>query len=366
VRRRVAWITSAIVVAIAPAALIVAPVHHRKALPAARAVVLTPAPTTSPSSPPTTAPQVLVPWSGPVEHLFFHTLVIHPELAFTHDRLAQGFRDFFVTVDELRSILEQLDANGWTLVDIHRAANGTVRVPAGRRPFVLSEDDVNYYDYSRLRGLGWRLVLDDRGEVKVETRDDAGVHITDDDLVPLVDEFIVGHPEFSADGAKGVIAVTGYEGVFGERVNDTASPDWSASVARATAIADRLRRTGWTIASHSYGHIDFARDSIKTLERDTTKWKTIIEPIVRPTDVFIYPFGAEPPITSPVVSMLRDNGFTIICDIDIVPRITRANGVILMARRHIDGLALRQQARRLAPMFDATTVEDRTARGARP
>jgi hypothetical protein len=322
--------------------------------------------TTTAAATTTTTAQPLVPWTGPVEHLFFHTLVIRPELAFTGDQLAQGFRNYFVTVGEFRSILTQLDANGWTMVDIHRAAAGTIEVPAGRKPFVLSEDDVNYYDYSRPRGQAWRLVLDPTGAVKVEVRDDRGDRVTDDDLVPIVDEFVAAHPEFSADGAKGVLAVTGYEGILGERVNDPSAPDWAASVTRATAVANRLKATGWTFASHSYGHIDFSKDSVAVLTRDSDRWQAEALPIIGPTDVFIYPFGAEPAnLSSPVVSMLRDHGFTILCDIDITPRLTHANGVTLMARRHIDGLAMEQQATRLAPFFDAAATEDKPARNAR-
>jgi hypothetical protein len=323
-----------------------------------------PVPVPVPSTTTTPAPQLLVPWQGPVEHLFFHTLVVRPELAFTRDRLAQGFRDFFVTVGEFRSVLSQLDANGWTLVDIHRAVAGTVEVPPGRRPLVLSEDDVNYYDYSRPRGLGWRLVLDG-GRVRVELRDDRGTRVTDDDLVPIVDEFVATHPEFSAGGAKGVLAVTGYEGVFGERVNDPSSPDWAGSEERATAIARRLEATGWVIASHSYGHIDFAKDSTSVATRDVGRWKAVVEPVVGPTDIFIFPFGAVPPLGGATIDMLRDSGFTILCDIDVTARITRTNGVAVMARRHIDGLALEQQAAALRPFFDAGSVEDQAARHGR-
>jgi hypothetical protein len=236
-----------------------------------------------------------------------------------------------------------------------------VRVPPGRTPFVLSEDDVNYYDYSRGRGLGWRLVLDPFGEVKVETRDGAGIRITGDDLVPIVDEFVADHPAFSADGAKGVLAVTGYEGVLGERIEDPTSPDWSASVVRAKAVADRLKATGWVFASHSFGHIDFATATPATARRDVERWKAVAEPIVGPTDVFIYPFGAAPAVGSQTVGMLRDEGFAVLCDIDVVPRLLHANGVVVMARRHIDGLALAQQTR-VAPFFDAGSVEDRVAR----
>ena len=205
--------------------------------------------------------QRLVRWRGPVEHLFFHTLVIDPRLAFRHDTLGQGFRDYFVTVHEFRAILAQLYAHRWTLVDLHRVVSGRVWVPKGRRPFVLSEDDVNYYDYSRPRGLGWRLVLDAHGQVKVEEHDGRVVRVTGNDIVPIVDAFVARHPDFSANGAKGVLAVTGYEGILGERVNERGSPQWRARVARARAVAARLRATGWTFASHSYGHIDVTQAS---------------------------------------------------------------------------------------------------------
>jgi hypothetical protein len=322
-------------------------------------------PVTQPVTSTSTSPPVitrLVAWTGPVEHLFFHTLMIRPDLAFVHGRAGDGFRDYFVTVGEFRSILDQLYANGWTMVDIHRAVKGDVRVPAGRKPFVLSEDDVNYYDYSRPRGVGWRLVLDDRGVVKVEVRDDHGTRITDDDLVPIVDAFVAAHPDFSADGAKGIIAVTGYEGLFGERVNDTAAPDRADAERRAKAIADRLRATGWIFASHSYGHIDLNKQSMGSLARDTQRWKDAATPIIGPTDVYIYAYGAAPPPGSPKVDFLRDQGFTIQCDIGPTARLVHVDGVDIMSRRHIDGIAFRDGVARLAPLFDVAKVEDVPAR----
>jgi hypothetical protein len=319
---------------------------------------------TSPSATTSTVPAPAVRWAGAVEHLFFHPLVIRPELAFTRDRLAQGFRNFFLTAGEFRAVLAQLDRNGWTLVDIHRAVAGEVRVPPGRRPFVLSVDDVNYYDYSRTRGLGWRLVLDPAGDVKVESRDDRGVRLTDDDIVPIIDEFVSRHPQFSADGAKGVLAVTAYQGLLGERLDDRRSQDRAGSVERATALARRLQATGWVFADHSYGHIDFARAPLAVARRDIERWQRVAEPIVGPTDLFVYPFGAAPPPSSPLVAMLRDHGYTVICDIDVAPRFFRAQGIVIMSRRHIDGLALRQEARPLAPFFDVASVEDRAARSA--
>lgn len=308
--------------------------------------------------------QRLVRWRGPVQHLFFHTLVIDPHLAFRHDTLGQGFRDYFVTVHEFKAILSQLYAHRWTLVDLHAVVSGQVWVPMGRRPFVLSEDDVNYYDYSRQRGLGWRLVLDAHGQVKVEEHDGRTVRATDNDLVPIVDAFVARHPDFAANGAKGVLAVTGYEGIFGWRVNERSSAHWRSWVAHARAVAGRLRATGWTFASHSYGHIDLNQSSADLVRRDTLRWLAEAGPILGRTNVYIYPFGAQPRPDSPQVRILRTLGFTIQCGIDIVPRLVRADGVTFMSRRHIDGIAFSSplQVAVLAPMFSVAAVEDTAAR----
>ena len=296
--------------------------------------------------------QKLVPWYGPVEHLFFHTLVVRPDLAFYNHPGAKGLRDYMVTAREFRAILQQMWENNWTLVDLHRAVSGTVFVPSGRRPFVLSEDDVNYYDYSRPHGQAWRLVLDATGAVKAEVRDDQGVRITSDDVVPIVEDFVARHPEFSAQGARGVLALTGYEGLFGERLG----PDDPAGLQRAKAVARALRASGWTFANHTWGHIDLRRAYLGWVQDDLRRWKALAEPVVGMTDVLVYPFGSRP--TTGTAQLFQRAGYTIQLDIDVVPRLIREQGWTLMSRRHVDGIALRDAAKRLAPFFSVARVWD--------
>jgi hypothetical protein len=308
-----------------------------------------PSPSASPTLSPSQAPvaQRLVAWHGPVEELFVHPLVLQPELAFRGDRLGQGFQEYFVTAKEFRAILEQLWANGWTLVDVHKAAAGTVRVPPGRRPLVLSEDDANYYRYFEGRGLAARLVLDSEGDVRAEVNG----RLSTEDVVPLVDEAVARHPELSAEGAKGVIALTGYEGLLGEHQVGT-DP---AARARVLALANRLRATGWTFASHTYGHITLARSSPARVARDTAKWRRLTNGLLGPVDVLIYPYGSRP--VPAVRRQLRDEGFPIQIDIDIRPQWTRVDGVVLMSRRHVDGFAF-TTPRRMAPFFSVSAVRD--------
>ena len=288
----------------------------------------------------------MVAWHGPVEELFVHPLVVDPRLAFRSDPLGMGFQEYFVTAAEFRRILDQLWRNGWTLVDVHRAAAGTVRIPVGRKPLVLSEDDVNYYHYFDGRGLAARLVLTGN-RVRAQLPDGA---LTDEDVVPLVEAEAARHPEFSADGAKGVLAVTGYEGLFGEH-----DLDRPAARARVTALAHWLLAHGWTLASHTWGHIDLSQSSAAEIASDTARWKALAEPLIGRVDVLVYPFGARPDAAG--VRVLADAGYRIQLDIDIIARIAPSEGAVVMSRRHVDGYAFEVPSRQ-APFYDVATVRD--------
>jgi hypothetical protein len=295
-------------------------------------------------------PPQLVRWHGPVEGIFFHPLVIRPGLAFTGDWLGLGFQHFFVTAYEFRRVLQQLWRHHWTLVDAHAAATGDVLVPPGRKPLVLSEDDVNYYRYFDGRGLARRLTVDAAGNVRAVVDTRHGPQLSDDDVIPLVDQFVARHPDFSVAGAKGVLGLTGYEGLLGYR-----HPRRPAQHCQLQRLVLQLRQTGWSFASHTYGHIDLSQDSLRTIARDTTRWKRIAEPVIGPTDVLIYPFGARPTDTG--VRYLRDHGFTIQFDIDVVARRVVREGATVMSRLHVDGYAF-QDPQRMAPLFSVGRVID--------
>jgi hypothetical protein len=282
-------------------------------------------------------------------NIFFHPLVLHPRRAFTDDQLGLGFQEYFVTAREFGHILQGLWQNGWTLVDAHQAATGHVRVPVGRKPLVLSEDDVNYYRYFRGRGLASRLVLANGGQVLAEVgRRDP--RTTTNDVVPLVDRFVANHPDFSVGGAKGVLAVTGYEGLLG--YHHLGRPRQRQQV---RALAAMLKATGWTFASHTYGHIDLSTDSAATIARDTRRWRNLAVPLIGPTDLLVYPFGAPP--TDAGMTLLRRAGFHVQFDIDIRPRRIHRDGVTVMSRLHIDGYGF-QAAQRMRQLFCVRRVLD--------
>ena len=103
--------------------------------------------------------------------------------------------------------------------------------------------------------------------------DDGSVSVGDYDMVPLIDRFVEKHPDFSYRGAKGILALTGYNGILGYRTDESyetrpadldenkvqwldAHPDFSLEKERAAAkkVADAMKAEGWEFASHTWGH----------------------------------------------------------------------------------------------------------------
>jgi peptidoglycan/xylan/chitin deacetylase (PgdA/CDA1 family) len=151
-------------------------------------------------------------------------------------------------------------------------------------------------------------------------------------------------------GAKGVLAITGYEGLLG--YHHLRRPRQREQV---RALAARLKATGWTFASHTYGHIDLSTDSAATIARDTRRWKKLAVPLIGTTDLLVYPFGARP--TDVGIGLLRRAGFHIQFDIDIRPRRIHRDGVVVMSRLHIDGFGF-QASQRMRQLFSVRRVLD--------
>ena len=180
-------------------------------------------------------------YDGIVEHLFFHPVVAYPELAFDGDNQANGIDDYMVTVDEYDKILQSVYDKGYVLVDISdvwsettgedgqpKMVKNTLYLPEGKKPLILSYDDVNYYDYMLTNGFTWKLVIGEDGKIASYGKDPQGAEVISRDLdaVPILDKFVEEHPDFSPFGAKGCLSLTGYQGILGYRTQ-TDTQSWS-------------------------------------------------------------------------------------------------------------------------------------------
>ncbi|MGX6465463.1 hypothetical protein [Leuconostoc falkenbergense] len=248
----------------------------------------------------------LVTWNDPdkYSHLFFHSLIVDPTRAFTSQK-GQGYKDYMVTIDEFNKMLTQLYAKGYVLVNSERLVKKNdkgelvfdgVSLPKGKTPLVLSQDDVNYYEYMINSGFASKLVATKNG-IKNEYIDANGkTSVGNYDLVPIVDEFIKAHPDFSYRGDKGTLAVTGYNGVLGYRTSVSQYGDTAKTkreTKKALKVVAALKADGWNFASHSWGHLNMKTASVADVKLDTDRWEKEVQPVVGKTNILIFPFGAD-------------------------------------------------------------------------
>ena len=256
-----------------------------------------------------------VPYDGVVEHLFFHPVVAYPELAFDGDSKSDGIDDWMVTAGEYLKILESVYEKGYVLVDIAdcwseqtdesgqtRMVKNTLYLPEGKKPLILSYDDVNYYEYMLTNGFTYKLIIGEDGKLWSWGLDPQGNEVVSRDLdaVTILDKFVEEHPDFSPFGAKGCLSLTGYEGILGYRTQ-TDSKSWTAEqeanrqkeIEAVKPIVAELKRTGWTFGSHTWGHISLNTRTKDVVTADMQKWFDEVGSLVGETPVLFYPFGGR-------------------------------------------------------------------------
>ena len=321
-----------------------------------------------------TAKDALVPYEETVRHIFFHSLIVDTSLAFDGDYMENGYNYWMTTVDEFKAMLVELYANDYILIDIHDIAreevdaNGNVKlvanqplVPAGKKPLVLSVDDVNYYEYMEHDGFARKLLIDENGDVKNLYIDkDGNESIGDYDVAPILDTFVKEHPDFSYRGAKGILALTGYEGALGYDTHVADSPTLEEDIATATAVANRLKENGWLFAIHGWGHRDANAISYGYLMSDTNRWIQDIGSIVGETDIYIYPYGSEIEYPSDKLTYFNSVGLRYFCGVWTRPFVSVKGNYVRQTRCNLDGFNMITRPNALADLFDVSKVLDTT------
>ena len=208
----------------------------------------------------------LIRFDGEIKHIFFHSLILYPESLFPDLTVPTGgYNEGFIYQSELFRILPQLLERGYVLYDVNKLFNAgadgkmqqnDVYLPPGKRPLILSIDDPSYhYNKTTPHRIGFanRVILDENGELATEVPNpDGEIDITyDGDVHLVIDAFVREHPEFSFRGTKGIIAATGYMGIFGYDLNELQDEEIRQEV---MAICDKFKENGWRFANHSYTH----------------------------------------------------------------------------------------------------------------
>ncbi len=298
-----------------------------------------------------------------ITHVFFHTLVMDESKAFDGDEDEKGYNQVMTTKDEFLKILDSMYQRGYVLVRLHDMAelaageDGTMKMtrktillPEGKKAFVMSQDDVCYYDYMTGDGFATRMVVGEDGKPTCQMlMDDGSTQTGAFDLVPILEEYIQEHPDFSYKGARAVIAFTGYQGILGYRtaLSYSDSPTYQQDREAAAAVAQCLRDNGWELASHSWGHRDLGKISWDHFKADCDKWENEVKSLIGPTDIILFPFGADVADWHPYQNdneryrYLKSLGFSYFCNVDSSQYWVQVGSDFLrQGRRNLDGFRM--------------------------
>ena len=301
-------------------------------------------------------------YSGPIEHIFFHPLMTYSKVQ-SYAKI--GFDENMVTIDEFKRTLEQFYKANYVLIDIHsiygttktgKVFRKTLSIPKGKKPLVLSIDDYNFLSYMKKSGCAEGLGLVN-GKVLSYITDGTGKRTYSDDkeITPILDKFVEKNPDFSYGGAKGIIALEGYEGAMGFATNHLSSPQYPKILKEAKTVVAKLKTSGWIFASHSYGHNSPSNRSVAYMLQDAKHWIKEVGKVVGKTDIYVYPFGERIPRSDKKFSNLMKLGFRMFCDVwGTHPDLEFKSNNIRMSRRNVDGIELRE--RRLSNIIDDSVI----------
>lgn len=282
-----------------------------------------------------------------ITHVFFHTLIKDTARAFDGDSDSNGYNQYMTTIDEFNKIIQSMYDKGYVMVSPHDMAvinedgtmsRGSIMLPPGKIPFVLSQDDVSYYHYMDGDGFASKLVVDSNGEVKNEyIEDDGSVSTGDYDMVPLIDTFVKEHPDFN----------------------------YKQEVKNAKKVAKAMKAEGWEFASHTWGHKDVAATSLDDLKRDDKKWKKYVAPILGETDMIIFAFGADIgswegySADNEKYEFYKSQGYRYFCNVDSSQYFVQiTDDYFRQGRRNLDGYRMYYNPEMLSDLFDVSEVWD--------
>jgi len=327
-------------------------------------------------------------WNDPssITNLSFHTLIVDPSRAFPDKQFGPSYKMNFVTLEEFTKILDQIYANGYVLVDFDSfveevtAEDGTVTykskpiyLPAGRKPVMLTTTLVNYFEYmigedeDGKYGDGFaRKLMVDNGKLVNEYQESNGNIVYGAyDLIPILENFIEAHPDFSYQGARAIVAVTGEEGIFGYRtmpsvIESNGQDYYDNEVKNAKEVVQFLRDKGYTLACNSYGNDVYLNISATDIKADLDLWAKEVTPVIGEIDTIVYARGSDittgSTYTGNKYNVLKAAGFRYFVGAADVAWGEVTNDHVRQTRLMVTGTMLQNAGSTFASFFDAKSV----------
>lgn len=327
----------------------------------------------------------VVEYTDDVEVLSVRPLLADRELAFSDPNYPHVEANYLSTY-EFAAMLQELYDNDYILLDPRAMTDQSnpnvvtrapLRLPEGKKPVVIVVENVNYSP--RASGLGFcrRLVLNDQNQICGEYINSKGETIVDRqaEAIGILDQFVEEHPDFSFDGAKGIVSFSGFEVIMGYVTHEDQIYEYNLSAKESGAleilptrtemqknaetvisIVEEMRSSGWVMASSTYQYISARNWTMQDTVYDTDKWLAEIGSLTGEADVLVYPFGEYIDGTDPRCEYMKENGFRIFLGISPTAYKHYGDNYLYLDRALMSGLSFREND--YSRLFDVEKIYD--------
>ena len=327
-----------------------------------------------------------------IPNLSFHMLIEDLDRALKDESYGGKYNRNFVSTAEFKQILEHLYANDYVLVDFSSFIEATsfndteqyitkpIYLPSGKKPVMITETMVNYFAYmvdpdgdgtpdAKGAGFANKLVLQN-GEIKAAYVDASGNNLVGDyDLVPILESFIQEHPDFSYQGARAVLAVTGSEGIFGYRTNTsyiaTKGQAWYDEECNAAKeVVQALRSKGYTLASYTYSNKAYSGYTAAQIQAEMQEWTKNITPVIGQVDTFV--FAQESNLSAyngAAFDVLHNTGFRYFISSGTQPWAAVESTYVRQNRLMVTGRTMQHYSDQFSGLFDCAAILNVNLRG---
>lgn len=322
-------------------------------------------------------------WNGDVLCLSIRPLVVRPELAFDRGSDPTYAQTALISQTEFLRILDRLYQEGYVLISARQfypwpERRFSIQVPSGKKPLLLIFDRWQYSVLNQVCGTSSKLYLDEEGELWAEAGDAEG---RDLDAIPILEDYLKQHPDFSFDGAKALLALNANESLFGFTVSDDEVAESKVAWSRVgqlyptltseemtdhrehiADLLEYLQRHGWDFASAGYKGYDTASLSLTDLEEEVGSWSSLLNSWLTESRVFVFPNGSHVYNQSDSLDLILSRGFNIFIGQGPKPYNFMDRRFLHFDSLAVNGNTLTYSGSYLSGLLDSDAILDRNLR----
>ena len=304
-------------------------------------------------------------YDGEIFSLSFNTLMAFPEKALgDNNNLSASFDESKITTTEFKNILYELYKNNYVLISTNQIIDSKtleqipLKLPKNKKPILLVFDNVSYKSNYQNLGEIDKIIIDRNNNLATYTTkksiQDRVAY--DNEFILILENFIKQFPDFSFNGAKGIIFLTGENGILGYNTNHkNASSKYESK--RVSEVIKKLKSLGWQFGCNNYSYKLDSSLSDMEFAKDLSLWNAEVSPLIGTTNLYAYPYG-ENDENSSKQELLITSGFKIFFECGDPNPIQKVSYTYHFHYYKINGKALRENTQILDKLFTCEKVYD--------